>query len=72
VYSSRSLAMHVMAEDQLGLTPASGVINTVTGVFGCQTSESGIFRTQLADGIMGCLPPSTTVFVACHEKRAQA
>jgi hypothetical protein len=32
---------------------SSGALYNVTYTFGCQTSESGLFKTQLEDGIMG-------------------
>ena len=48
-----SIAGH-LAMDQLGLEPPGGQdFVRVEAFFGCQTSETGIFKSQRADGIMG-------------------
>lgn len=38
-------------------------------MFGCQTSETGLFRTQLADGIMGMSSSSNTLMPQLFEKK---
>jgi hypothetical protein len=38
-------------------------------MFGCQTSETGLFRTQLADGIMGMSSSSNTLMPQLFDKK---
>lgn len=53
----------------LGSDESSAALEASLGVpfhFGCHTSENGLFLSQLADGIMGLSPDTSTLIGALH------
>ena len=51
-YTEGSSISGYMVEDQLHVSSDLGV-TAVTATFGCQTRETGLFHSQMADGIVG-------------------
>jgi hypothetical protein len=53
------VGMKNLSEDKTGEAGALAAKFDIPHRFGCQTSLTGLFRTQLADGIMVCVKPNT-------------